>query len=106
MNASRTLHNKLFTSIARAKQSFFDSIPLGRIVNRFSKDIESVDMQIPIAYKNVIYIFIESCATMILICVVTPLFLIPFIPIVVFYAFVQVKIYNKFSAFYRIQSDQ
>jgi ABC-type multidrug transport system fused ATPase/permease subunit len=97
MNASRTLHLKLFTSIIHAKQSFFDSTPLGRLMNRFSKDIQAIDMQMPNAYKNVILTFIEITSTMILVSVVVPLFLIVFVPIIVFFVFVQVNNRCKFA---------
>jgi len=50
LKASRTLHENLLNSILRAKFRFFDSTPLGRIMNRFSKDLEAVDQEVgPVA---------------------------------------------------------
>ena len=43
VKAARVLHNDAFKRVLRAPSSFYDSTPLGRIINRFSKDIDQVD---------------------------------------------------------------
>ena len=43
LSASKVLHHRLLVRILRVKFAFFDVTPLGRILNRFSKDIEVVD---------------------------------------------------------------
>ncbi|KAG0129773.1 P-loop containing nucleoside triphosphate hydrolase protein [Tuber indicum] len=43
--ASKNIHNRLLYNVMRAKFRFFDSTPLGRIINRFSKDMEAVDQE-------------------------------------------------------------
>ncbi len=45
--AASTLHKNLLENILKLPMSFFDTTPLGRIVNRFSKDIDTVDSTIP-----------------------------------------------------------
>ena len=42
-NASRRLHRNLVERILRLPMSFFDSQPSGRLLNRFSRDTESLD---------------------------------------------------------------
>lgn len=42
-NASRKLHRNLVERILRLPMSFFDSQPSGRLLNRFSRDTESLD---------------------------------------------------------------
>lgn len=50
LRASKRIHEQLLHHIMRAKFRFFDSTPLGRIINRFSKDIEAVDQEVaPVA---------------------------------------------------------
>ncbi|KAG8343664.1 putative ABC transporter transmembrane region ABC transporter [Trypanosoma vivax] len=44
---SSRLHSRLLRSVAAAPMSFFDTTPLGRIINRFSKDIVSIDEDLP-----------------------------------------------------------
>ena len=41
--ASRVMLNKAMTRVLRAPMSFFDTTPLGRITNRFSKDVDIMD---------------------------------------------------------------
>ena len=41
--ASRIMLNKAMTRVLRAPMSFFDTTPLGRITNRFSKDVDIMD---------------------------------------------------------------
>ncbi|ODN01206.1 Multidrug resistance-associated protein 7, partial [Orchesella cincta] len=41
------IHNSLLTSVLKAKMSFFDSNSIGRIINRFSSDVATVDDSLP-----------------------------------------------------------
>ncbi|KAJ2161125.1 hypothetical protein GGF46_001714 [Coemansia sp. RSA 552] len=43
VRASRSLHAGLLHAVVHARPRFFDSTPLGRIINRFSRDIQTID---------------------------------------------------------------
>jgi ABC-type multidrug transport system fused ATPase/permease subunit len=45
-NAARALHRKLTRGVFSAPISWFDTTPVGRIVNRFAKDISSLDFRL------------------------------------------------------------
>ncbi|CAH1257942.1 ABCC4 [Branchiostoma lanceolatum] len=45
--ASHNLHNTMFHAIIRTPILFFDTNPVGRILNRFSKDMGQLDEQLP-----------------------------------------------------------
>ena len=47
LKASERLHNKMVLSVVKAPLLYFDKTPLGRILNRFSKDIGSMDNVLP-----------------------------------------------------------
>lgn len=42
-NASKTMLQRAMSRVLRAPMSFFDTTPLGRVTNRFSKDIHTMD---------------------------------------------------------------
>lgn len=46
IRAARKIQAEAITAVFKAPIGFFDSTPLGRIVNRFSGDVEKVDVQI------------------------------------------------------------
>ncbi|KXZ50983.1 hypothetical protein GPECTOR_14g225 [Gonium pectorale] len=47
MRAARHLHTQLLSAVLSAPQSFFDAVPHGRILNRFSSDVSAVDDSLP-----------------------------------------------------------
>jgi len=74
--ASKRIHNQLMERVARAKFRFFDSTPLGQIMNRFSKDVESVDQEIAPVAVGVVHCLASILTIVVLISVITPGFLI------------------------------
>ena len=50
LRSSEKLHNKMATAILKAPVLFFDSNPIGRILNRFSKDIGCLDEVLPATF--------------------------------------------------------
>ena len=48
LTAARAIHNYLLRRVLRASSpNFFDITPVGRILNRFSKDVDEVDNDFP-----------------------------------------------------------
>ena len=46
LDASKILHNKMLTSVVATSMAFFDSTPIGHILNRFLQDLANVDMDV------------------------------------------------------------
>ncbi|XP_076312443.1 ATP-binding cassette sub-family C member 4-like [Tachypleus tridentatus] len=77
MRSSVRLHNKMFDSIVRAPISFFDSSPIGRILNRFSKDLGTIDDLLPSSALDTTYIFLYVISALVVVCIVNPWIAIP-----------------------------
>ncbi|NXL86149.1 MRP3 protein, partial [Alectura lathami] len=89
INAARTLHMALLENKFRTPQSFYDTTPTGRIINRFSKDIYVIDEVIPPTILMFLGTFFTSLSTMIVIIASTPLFTVVIVPLAILYFFVQ-----------------
>ncbi|RHZ61323.1 putative ABC bile acid transporter [Aspergillus thermomutatus] len=76
LNASSKIHRRLLDAVTHAKFKFFDSTPLGQLMNRFSKDIEAVDQEVAPVAIGMIHCLASVIMIVILISVITPGFLI------------------------------
>lgn len=59
--ASKLLHNTAVEQLFRSPIGFFEATPIGRIVNRFSRDMEVIDTQL----SDCIYFWLYIVATMV-----------------------------------------
>ena len=89
--ASRYLHQSILLNVMHSPMSFFETTPLGRIVNRFSKDISTIDDMVPMSLANFLRTFCGVLGTIVAISFATPIFLAVILPLGLFYLFVQVK---------------
>ena len=89
--ASKLIHTRLLMNILRLPMSFFDTTPSGRILNRFSKDIYTIDEIVPRSVSMFITTFLSVLSTIFVISFATPLFMVVILPLVVFYLLIQVR---------------
>uniref|UniRef100_A0AC11B080 Uncharacterized protein n=1 Tax=Ovis aries TaxID=9940 RepID=A0AC11B080_SHEEP len=88
-NASQTLHNKMLESILRAPVLFFNRNSIGRILNRFSKDIGHMDDLLPQIFQDFIQTFLLVIGVMGMMVAVIPWVAILVIPFGIIFFVVQ-----------------
>ena len=76
LSASHSIHTRLLNAVLRAKFKFFDTTPLGQIMNRFSKDLQAIDQEVAPVAAGVVQGVLNIVAIVTLISVITPGFLI------------------------------
>ncbi|GAA5957081.1 hypothetical protein JCM21900_000787 [Sporobolomyces salmonicolor] len=78
LRSSETLHRMLLHAILRAPLRFFDTQALGRIQNRFAKDLEGIDSSLPDNFGRSLMYFLGVLTTLAVIASAAPAFLIGF----------------------------
>ena len=89
LNAASKLHQSMLMRILRSPMSFFDTTPLGRILSRFSKDIDIVDTMIPMNMRMLLTTGLSVLGTVVAIVFAMPQFVAIILPVAGLYYFVQ-----------------
>ena len=74
LTAARMMHDSMLWRIVRAPMSFFDTTPLGRILNRFSKDIDIADNTLPDKIRGTQSKIVDILGALIIILSTMPIF--------------------------------
>uniref|UniRef100_A0A7E4VNW5 ABC-type glutathione-S-conjugate transporter n=1 Tax=Panagrellus redivivus TaxID=6233 RepID=A0A7E4VNW5_PANRE len=88
VNASFNLHNPLILNLLKSPLQFFDTTPLGRVLNRVGKDMELVDLKLTGSFRFLIIAFFNVIQTLFIISMSTPLFIVIAVPMAAFYIFI------------------
>ncbi|XP_016373988.1 ATP-binding cassette sub-family C member 4 [Sinocyclocheilus rhinocerous] len=89
VSSAETLHNRMFNSILRTPVRFFDINPIGRILNRFSKDIGHLDSLLPWTFVDFIQVFLQIIGVIAVASSVIPWILIPVLPLLISFLFLR-----------------
>lgn len=89
LRAARELHNKLLKNVMRLAMSFFDTTPVGRILNRFSRDVNVIDNVLPMTMQFWVMMAFTVFAILVVISYSTPWFLAAAFPLSGLYYFIQ-----------------
>lgn len=89
--AASLMHRNMLQRVLQAPQAFFESTPTGRLLNRFSKDVDAIDSHIPDNIDIWMRTFWYTLNVLLICSALTPMFLIVIAPLMVFYWWVQVN---------------
>ncbi|XP_007561242.1 canalicular multispecific organic anion transporter 2 [Poecilia formosa] len=89
LRAAKLTHRNMLQGVLRAPQAFFESTPTGRLLNRFSKDVDAIDSHIPDNIDIWMRTFWYTLNVLLICSALTPMFLIVIAPLMVFYWWVQ-----------------
>ncbi|XP_055020441.1 ATP-binding cassette sub-family C member 4-like isoform X2 [Boleophthalmus pectinirostris] len=91
VSSAQNLHNHMFKAILRTPVRFFDINPIGRVLNRFSKDIGLLDTNLPWTFIDFLQLFLMILGVVAVAASVIPLILVPVA--VLFGVFIYVRRY-------------
>ncbi|XP_043561892.1 ATP-binding cassette sub-family C member 8 isoform X5 [Chiloscyllium plagiosum] len=89
LKVTKELHKCLLNKVILAPMRFFETTPLGNILNRFSADTNIIDQHIPATLECLSRSTLLCVSALAVISYVTPVFLIALVPLAVAYYFIQ-----------------
>ncbi|CAN0096597.1 unnamed protein product, partial [Discosporangium mesarthrocarpum] len=81
LKASVTLHDNMSARVMRAPVGWFEKTPLGRILNRFSSDMQEVDKELMEAFKSTVACAFSALAIVVVISYTVPFLIIFLVPV-------------------------
>jgi len=104
VRASHTLHERLFANIMRAPMRFFDTTPVGRVLARFSRDCDQMDMQLPMTLNMLMTSVFTSVTSVVSICWGVPWFLLALPPLMTVYVMICIYYQKTMRELKRLES--
>ncbi|CAJ1086990.1 multidrug resistance-associated protein 4 [Xyrichtys novacula] len=89
VRCTQVLHNRMFDAILRTPVRFFDINPIGRVLNRFSKDVGQLDSNMPWTFVDFIQVFLQILGVIAVSVSIIPWILIPVVPLLIIFLYLR-----------------
>lgn len=89
LRAGISSHAALLKGILAAPLRFFESNPVGRILNRFSRDLETIENSLPRALQDCTHCALDVTVVCAILLFIEPVSILLLIPVFIFYFFLQ-----------------
>lgn len=89
IRAGKNMHDKMLKSVLSSPVRFFDSTPVGRIIQRFSRDVESVDVYLQWSFDSAVHCALQVIVSIVLILGLMPLMVFVIAPVMALYYVLQ-----------------
>eukprot|EP00522_Entomoneis_paludosa_P016423 CAMPEP_0172447702 /NCGR_PEP_ID=MMETSP1065-20121228/6951_1 /TAXON_ID=265537 /ORGANISM="Amphiprora paludosa, Strain CCMP125" /LENGTH=1365 /DNA_ID=CAMNT_0013199065 /DNA_START=11 /DNA_END=4108 /DNA_ORIENTATION=+ len=83
--AAKKVHDAMLVSVLKAPMSYFETTPLGRVLNRFTYDIEVVDIVLTESMSILMIAVSWFCAGVAVMSSILPWMLLALLPVVIIY---------------------
>jgi ABC-type multidrug transport system fused ATPase/permease subunit len=104
LKASKTIYVELLHRVFRSPLRFFDKTPVGRILNRFSKDFDTIDIDVAPSTAEFIFQALQAISIVFVAVSVLPIFVIPMLLLVAINIVYGKRFTNASREFNRISS--
>ncbi|XP_072031474.1 ATP-binding cassette sub-family C member 9-like [Amphiura filiformis] len=103
-NAAKDVYLRMLRNLTKAPNRFFDTTPIGRILNRFSSDTQVIDTKLILTLGSLVHYFCTFVFAIIVNAIITPIFIAEFIPITAIYVVLAVYFIRSSRELQRLDS--
>jgi ATP-binding cassette, subfamily C (CFTR/MRP), member 1 len=94
--AAKHIHRSMLLSILKSNIQFFETTPVGRILNRFGKDINILESKIPESFKQTVRCSFSVLSVIIVLLITSPWLIVVLIPIYIIFYYIR-TFYSNYS---------
>ncbi|XP_078371200.1 ATP-binding cassette sub-family C member 4-like isoform X2 [Oculina patagonica] len=85
INSSKRLHDSMLSAVLKATVLFFDTNPVGRVLNRFSRDIGIMDELLPDVFLDAVQIILFCIGAIVFPSILNPWVILPATPLMIIF---------------------